>query len=587
MASFEVVVMLELERESRHFDGGALIDDDEKEFMMNEKRRQETDFLCVVLTSICILAAYLGFHDGSIFETYQAVHCAKKVPVPSQLVGRKGLYRKEEFQNHKGVKVPYWEDFVASHMNPTHTCEEEESEAVEVPSAKSYFRSNVTVSIMSSTVSVVPEPDNRPATIPHFGPCYLPSDDYQEHAVKYRNLQNVRYNLRSASNISYPVFDPERPIHDNTNLCRPGFIIIGAGKCGTSSLYHYIVGHPRVLPAKEKQVHYFKNATHLPMSWYLSHFPSAETFLSHGALMTGEASPGYLPRPDVAFDLQDMMKSKAGNGSNQPVNTPKIITAVRNPLERSYSSYKYNYARPGLEQIKQENPDLATYMTDKEITEKYLFSFEQLIRAELDNLKECLKPGGMGEQVTRQVHGRKTWAMSILQRKESEGMPLIAIDDACYGDIVSPTLPRRQWKALVEQYPQKLINIPNLHTVQSMLGRSLYTFPLEWWYALYPIEDLYVVCNEDLKFHGGQELSRVSDFLGLPAFDFSDVVNEGMFNVGENVGYDTVTKVEKKDSVVDIYRDIPISEELKRDYLSFVQPYNERLYELIGKRCDW
>lgn len=40
-------------------------------------------------------------------------------------------------------------------------------------------------------------------------------------------------------------------------LCRPGFLIIGAGKCGTSSLYHYLLGHPRVAPAYSKQIHYF------------------------------------------------------------------------------------------------------------------------------------------------------------------------------------------------------------------------------------------------------------------------------------------------------------------------------------------
>lgn len=40
-------------------------------------------------------------------------------------------------------------------------------------------------------------------------------------------------------------------------LCRPGFLIIGQGKCGTSSLYKYLTGHDRVLPAVQKQIHYF------------------------------------------------------------------------------------------------------------------------------------------------------------------------------------------------------------------------------------------------------------------------------------------------------------------------------------------
>ena len=32
---------------------------------------------------------------------------------------------------------------------------------------------------------------------------------------------------------------------------------------------------------------------------------------------------------------------------------------------------------------------------------------------------------------------------------------------------------------------------------------------------------------------------------------------------------------------------IPLSEEVRQEYLDFVRPYNERLFTLIGKRCDW
>ena len=76
---------------------------------------------------------------------------------------------------------------------------------------------------------------------------------------------------------------------DLSGLCRPGFIVIGAAKCATSSLYHYLTGHPRVLPAKNKQITYFRNYTEYPMKGYLSNFPPAETFLSNGTLMTGES----------------------------------------------------------------------------------------------------------------------------------------------------------------------------------------------------------------------------------------------------------------------------------------------------------
>ena len=135
---------------------------------------------------------------------------------------------------------------------------------------------------------------------------------------------------------------------------RPGFSIIGEGKCGSSvrsvlcfasaftpvfvvapnatlqSLYHYLTEHPRVLPASEKQIHYFKvRATQkvpntyspvpllqyystCPMKWFffLHHFPTTTSFLASGALMTGEASPGYLPYFDVVRRIHSRLHSR-------------------------------------------------------------------------------------------------------------------------------------------------------------------------------------------------------------------------------------------------------------------------------------
>jgi hypothetical protein len=58
-----------------------------------------------------------------------------------------------------------------------------------------------------------------------------------------------------------------------------------------------------------------------------------------------------------------------------------------------------------------------------------------------------------------------------------------------------------------------------------------------------------------------------------------------MFNVGGHVGYDTVTKWNETDSVD--WSDIPISVDLRKRYMDFMYPYNERLFSLIGKRCHW
>ncbi len=560
--------------------------------------------------------------------------------------------------------------------------------------------------------------------IPHLGPCYLPHTIEEMNDIEWSALIEKNYNKsHNERNIIYPApyvpyssyqkqqqklqqqqHSNERASHHSSsssssssstsilqqssnlaNYCRPGFIIIGAGKCGTSSLYHYLTGHDRVAPAKKKQIHYFKYYPKRPMSWYLSHFYGAQDFLSSGSLITGEASPGYLPYPDVAHRIRSYMANKANNGyngynnrdgqakANAIVPMPKIITIVRNPLERSYSSYNYNYVEPALLKIKKDvdkarrkfnhrgksgsnsnsnsnstnnlnrsinnkyhsskvkakgkgrsknnskNSEmvdniLTKNMTDGEIIDEYLFSFEQLIEAEMVVLKECLKKGGAGEQGAKALYGSKPWAMPLFKQREKleeqqqqqlkgnrhtppsgsdELPPLVTMDDSCYGDTVSATVPRIQWKELVESYPHKIINVKNLHLVQSIIGRSLYSLPLEWWYELYPSDDLYLVCNEDLKYRPSKTMSDVSDFLGLPAFDFDPVVTKGMYNVGGNDGYDRVTDWEKVKTTTTRTNHkksgdgIPISDELRAKYLSFVKPYNERLFELAEKRCDW
>lgn len=77
-----------------------------------------------------------------------------------------------------------------------------------------------------------------------WGPCYA--------NVNPRWANQTLYHPTQISATPMPDDD------DLSGYCRPGFLIIGQGKCGTSSLYHYIGGHPRVLPANEKQIHYFK-----------------------------------------------------------------------------------------------------------------------------------------------------------------------------------------------------------------------------------------------------------------------------------------------------------------------------------------
>ena len=54
----------------------------------------------------------------------------------------------------------------------------------------------------------------------------------------------------------------------------PDFLIIGAPKCGTTSLYGYLAEHPCVLPALRKEVRFFDQFGHKSLNWYRGHFPT-------------------------------------------------------------------------------------------------------------------------------------------------------------------------------------------------------------------------------------------------------------------------------------------------------------------------
>lgn len=141
-----------------------------------------------------------------------------------------------------------------------------------------------------------------------------------------------------------------------TSPLRPGpdFIIIGAKRAGTTSLYRYLVRHPRVLPMfpsngflplKEnlKGVHYFDTGYGHGNAWYHSHFPSQLTRIwasrrSGGRVITGEASPYYFFHPHAA------------ERAARAVGSARLVLLLRDPVERTFSHYR-EQVRNGVEHL--------------------------------------------------------------------------------------------------------------------------------------------------------------------------------------------------------------------------------------------
>lgn len=105
----------------------------------------------------------------------------------------------------------------------------------------------------------------------------------------------------------------------------PNFIIIGSQKCGTSSLYNYLIQHPDIQPAFKKELHFFDVNFHKGSDWYRSRFP-----LGRRNIITGEATPSYIFHPYAPTRIAEMTPSV------------KVIAILRNPVDRAYSHYNHN-----------------------------------------------------------------------------------------------------------------------------------------------------------------------------------------------------------------------------------------------------
>lgn len=115
----------------------------------------------------------------------------------------------------------------------------------------------------------------------------------------------------------------------------PEFLIIGAQRCGTTSLYNYLAQHPNVLPPLVKEIHFFDENWERGLDWYLAHFPVRRNVNRYRTL---EATPYYLFDPAVPARVRDTLPNA------------RFIVLLRNPVARAISQYHHEkkYGREKL-----------------------------------------------------------------------------------------------------------------------------------------------------------------------------------------------------------------------------------------------
>lgn len=119
--------------------------------------------------------------------------------------------------------------------------------------------------------------------------------------------------------------NPDVPWVDESEPLVPGFLIMGAMKCGTTTLFEQLENHPLVISAMDKELQFFQHED-LHESWYLNHFPRVSEF---PGFMSGDGSPGY-----YASDVVDRVKALCPD--------VRLLFIQRDPVSRAISHLRHN-----------------------------------------------------------------------------------------------------------------------------------------------------------------------------------------------------------------------------------------------------
>ena len=218
----------------------------------------------------------------------------------------------------------------------------------------------------------------------------------------------------------------------------PNLVIIGAMKCGTTSLHYYLNLHPEIRMTREKELNFFIKERNWDrgIDWYRAHFRGSEK-------IHGESSPNYTNYP-VWGGVPERMHSVIPDA--------KLIYILRDPIERIISHYIHEYSegresRPINEALKEFNSSYIYrsryYMQLEQFLQFFpasnilIITQENLYRNRLQTLKEVFKFLNVDDSFYSPRFFKLKHRSSDRRRKNRVGMFLYRL----YRETVAERLP--------------------------------------------------------------------------------------------------------------------------------------------------
>jgi hypothetical protein len=154
--------------------------------------------------------------------------------------------------------------------------------------------------------------------------------------MKYKNQINNNTSIKKIyQKIFYGLIKRNCYYLSSSFRVLPECFVIGVVRSGTTSLYHYLGQHPCIGSSAYDEIGYFDDNYHLGVNWYKSLFPTKFTknkiIKKHGKFLTYDVTPFYIYNPLVARRISASFPRA------------KIISNLRNPIDRAYSNYIQMY----------------------------------------------------------------------------------------------------------------------------------------------------------------------------------------------------------------------------------------------------
>ncbi|MFK5950027.1 MAG: sulfotransferase domain-containing protein [Methylococcales bacterium] len=157
----------------------------------------------------------------------------------------------------------------------------------------------------------------------------------------------------------------------------PNLYLVGAAKCGTTSLHDHLSKIPHICMSHEKEPHFF-SASYIRNLKYPGMCESEQAYLNMfdyhlDDTILGESSTSYLPFKDAAVNISKVSPNA------------KIIISLRDPVERAFSHYLM-VRRAGHTQLtfEDEVKKELNELNDKNIGFLHLYHYSDQVKNYMD-----------------------------------------------------------------------------------------------------------------------------------------------------------------------------------------------------------